>query len=294
MIKSIFLLMFFSQTAFLSSMNTHTYFRSLFDKDPVPTEKSAYNAFLTNPLEEDVNYLAIPWVYLLNSNQLHKVPNIKLDGGFTICQHVSYRKILPILKKMGIDTLFTPHAKKNEVYEGVSVLPFPHFPQCTTGPKEKTLLYSFAGFNTNYTRRIIFNLPKRDDTVIIERNNWHHWVQKNDKANQKLEYQNLLATSRFSLCPRGVGASTIRIWESFKAGAIPIHISDEMCLPNGLDWDKLIVKVPERETKRLESYIQEISPEEETLLRENGYALYKEYLEGDHFVNFIHFHYKNL
>lgn len=251
-----------------NNLTIHEFGIHLLPTDRVTTELNIYQALKRKPLQINTNYVAIPWAVLLNSNQLSILPDIKVNGGFTICQHVVFERILPILEKMGIDTLFNPHVPTGQSYGNIRVLPFPHYPVNGSGPsKNKDILYSFIGFGrTHPTRPIIFRMQHPRNCVIIERFGWFHEDSR--------QYKNVLSRSRFSLCPRGTGASTMRFWESLQAGAIPILISDEMTLPpipsnNLTNWDKVIIRVAEKDVLQIPNIIAKISPEEEAIMRHN-------------------------
>ena len=53
--------------------------------------------------------------------------------------------------------------------------------------------------------------------------------------------------SRYSLCPSGAGPNSIRLWESLAVGAIPIILADTLELPEHEDWDKAVLRVPEKD-----------------------------------------------
>ena len=67
---------------------------------------------------------------------------------FTVCQHIYFHKIIPILKKMGIKYLFTPHAKKNQqIIDGIQIKGFPLYPVhaiTTVSDQQKKIWYSFT------------------------------------------------------------------------------------------------------------------------------------------------------
>jgi hypothetical protein len=60
-------------------------------------------------------------------------------------------------------------------------------------------------------------------------------------------YQTVLAESVFVLCPRGVGASSWRLFETMRAGRAPVVISDAWVPPAGVPWEEFSVRVAERE-----------------------------------------------
>jgi len=275
-------------------MKVYEYCTDLFSQDEVTTEYYAYQLLKEEPLYEAINYLAVPWTTLINRRQLGKVPQKRLgkkNKGFTICQNICFEQIIPILKTIGIDTLFTPHVARGKKYNGIVVLPFPHYAVNGIEPAEKKDIWcSFIGFNTHKTRTVLFNLPKREDVVIIKRNQWHFWQPLKQKEQEKSEYEDILARSRFSLCPRGVGPSTIRFWESLRAGAIPVFIADDMTLPDGFNWDSCIVRVAEKDTHKIFDILNAISIEQEEMMRKNClycYALFS----GSNFVSVIRRYY---
>jgi hypothetical protein len=271
-------------------MKIHEYHLDLFKREPVATEFYAYQLLKKNPLPQDVHYLAVPWVVLINNGKLGLAPNIKLNGGFTICQHIQFERIIPILKKIGIDTLFTPHVELGKKYDGITVLPFPHYTVNTADPAaHKDLLYSFMGLRTSGVRDAIFNLPQQPDTVIKRRNNW--FASSNNRPENK-EYKQILSRSRFSLCPRGTGPSTIRFWESLQAGAIPVILSDAMSLPTGFDWSRSVLRVPENQAARLDEIIRSIPPEIEDEMYHNCLKAHTLFL-GKNFVRTIQLYYVN-
>jgi hypothetical protein len=71
-------------------------------------------------------------------------------------------------------------------------------------------------------------------------------------------YWTLMADSKFVLCPRGFGASSIRIFEAMSVGRVPVVIGDQWQRPPGVPWDKLCVFVPERDVMRTPSILRRL------------------------------------
>ena len=272
-------------------LTVYEYFTNLYPTDPVTTEYSAYTLLKSGALsfDDDQNYVAIPWAVLINRKQLDKAASlpIKVDHGFTICQHILYEQMLPIAKKMGIDTVFTPHVCKE--YEGIRVLPFPHYPINGADPNsEKNIWFSFIGVSfTHSVRNKIFQLDGRSENIVLKKRN--HWLAMG--ASDRKEYRDVLARSRYSLCPRGTGASTIRFWESLQAGAIPVLLSDAMQLPEGFDWDNCIVRVKEEDVLKIPDILKAISSEQEGRMRQNCLDVYQAICAGKNFVQTIRSYY---
>jgi hypothetical protein len=58
-------------------------------------------------------------------------------------------------------------------------------------------------------------------------------------------YAELIKRSKFVLCPRGFGVSSIRIFEAMWLGRVPVIISDCWQRPPGFAWEEFSVLVPE-------------------------------------------------
>ena len=71
------------------------------------------------------------------------------------------------------------------------------------------------------------------------------------------EYADAMANARFSLCPRGICAGSIRLFESMKMGRACVIISDAWQPNDGVDWDSFLLRVPEAEVHRLPAILEE-------------------------------------
>jgi hypothetical protein len=96
----------------------------------------------------------------------------------------------------------------------------------------------------------------------------------------------VLSRSRFSLCPRGTGASTIRFWESLQAGAIPVLIGDDMILPKNFDWDACTITIAAEDISNIPFILNKISTEQEATMKKNCLIAYKLFAEKN-FISII-------
>jgi Exostosin family len=71
-------------------------------------------------------------------------------------------------------------------------------------------------------------------------------------------YIELLERSKFILCPRGIGASSIRIFEAMSLGRAPVIISDSWQPPPGIPWQEFSVSVPERNVTGIPVLLQNL------------------------------------
>lgn len=69
-------------------------------------------------------------------------------------------------------------------------------------------------------------------------------------------YSAALRETRFALCPRGFGPSSIRIYEAMQAGCVPVIISDQWCAPVGVDWDQCSLRLKEAQIDQLPALLE--------------------------------------
>ena len=102
---------------------------------------------------------------------------------------------------------------------------------------ERQWLFSFVGSSSHPIRRQLFNL-KSDNAKIVDTSDFCAWdpLQTSAHAYQKL-YSDTMAGSKFVLCPRGIGPSSLRLYETIEAGRIPVVISDYWVAPPQVTWD---------------------------------------------------------
>lgn len=65
------------------------------------------------------------------------------------------------------------------------------------------------------------------------------------------------AQSAFVLCPRGVGPSSIRLFETMELGVAPVIIADDWVEPPGVAWSQCSLRVAEADIPRLPTILRE-------------------------------------
>lgn len=138
-------------------------------------------------------------------------------------------------------------------------LPLPGPPGSDVPP----FLYSFMGaFDSNPVRPRIGAL--RDDRAFIEDTSCH--AGRGDGQAEAVyqdfheRYARCLANSLFVLCPRGYGASSIRLFETMKAARVPVIVSDDWTPPDGPDWGRFSLRVRERDIARIPDILRAAEP----------------------------------
>jgi hypothetical protein len=119
---------------------------------------------------------------------------------------------------------------------------------------KRDILFSFvgAGNNSPVRRRVLQLRHSRafcEDTSAQAHTVWHEGA--NAVAQFTHSYAQVLARTKFALCPRGVGASSMRLFQSMRAGCVPVIISDAWVPPTGPDWNSFSIRVPEANVQKI-------------------------------------------
>jgi len=254
---------------------------------PARTEEWVYEQCIERFVESKYSELVcFPWATLIDMERrrvsrsrtmldaLQAAPPKKRLVRATVCQHIYAEDMLPWFQALKITDLYWSHATTTALdFDGIRIHPFPLYPVCSYDYQitenqfsNRRYLYSFVGaYNPELyltpVREWLFDLPERQDALIISRKEWHFeqlvyteqisrrklddlFVVQNEKEAQ--EYRMVLEESKFSLCPSGSGPNSIRLWESLGFGCIPVIMSDTLRLPgDGSLWEQAVVKIPE-------------------------------------------------
>lgn len=119
-------------------------------------------------------------------------------------------------------------------------------------------LYSFVGqISTHPIRKAIAGLSHPDQCIRDTSPYWPYGELDED-TQQRLEdqYVDVAQRSRFVLCPRGRGVSSIRLFEMMKMGRAPVIISDDWVPPEGPEWDQFSIRVAERDVHRIPDLLE--------------------------------------
>ena len=271
----------------------------LFWQYPVITEKAFYEQNKNDP-----KYIGLPWATIIDKrtklDMEFLVKNLYMKKSYTCCQHIHFRGIIPLLEKLGIRTLYTPHKVIGEdSIDGVTLKPCPLYAKVFEDSlslfskrEERTLLYSFqGGYQRGYLtdiRERIFEMKHPENAFVRCTGGWHfNQIVYNEKQNKNGEYNGsdshfeneqkyieLLKTSRYTLCPSGTGPNSIRFWEALGAGSIPILLSDTMELPKHELWSTTILRIPEKDLETIPAVLGKITSEEEEIMRTNCLTVY--------------------
>lgn len=279
---------------------------------PAITELSFYEQNKTY-----TNFIGMPWATFhdkrYNLQVIYNILSPHIDKTlfyYTSCQHIAYKKFIPLWKALNINIVYISHKQIGvDVIEGIRFLPIPLFAVNVETPNfnstfenidyytcERPILYNFVGgyqprdYMTNI-RQQIFDMKHPENTDVINTGIWHlndivfskaqnnnGDLSKSPNFDYKTNYYNtVLMKSKFTLCPSGSGPNSIRFWEALAVGSIPILLSDTLELPFHELWDKAIIRVPEKHLHLLNNKLNEINDDEVTNMRTNCIKIYNDF-----------------
>jgi Exostosin family len=122
---------------------------------------------------------------------------------------------------------------------------------------KRLLLFSFLGRDSHPVRKKLFACRFDRTDVLIEQTPYNHWARDERAEQFQRRYAEVSASSRFIICPRGAGVSSIRLFEAMELGCVPVIVSDDWVPPSGPRWEDFSIRVSERNLHQLEDIIVE-------------------------------------
>lgn len=123
-------------------------------------------------------------------------------------------------------------------------------------PHEFTFNFKRRPFLANFIGKITH--PVRKKIVQLQRPGYYILTQKHKLS----EYCSIIASSTFTLCPRGFGPTSFRIQEALQYGSIPVYISDEFVIPHNIPFEEYGVIVEAKDADRIDDILKSIPDKE--------------------------------
>jgi len=152
----------------------------------------------------------------------------------------------------------------------------------------KRYLGSFMGRDSHAVRNHIFELKHDGDLYLYNTTREFAAFGKSpqDKSIWRKKYVNILELSKYSICPRGVGAASLRLFESMKMGVAPVVIADDWIFPKGPDWNSFALIVKERDVSQLHQILKSHEGEYEKRGR-MAYLAYNTFFSDVQYFNYL-------
>lgn len=122
------------------------------------------------------------------------------------------------------------------------------------------LLFSFQGRRVGPVRPALLELAH--PRAVVEDTSGYDFFDSEGAGLEaaRRRYREVMGRSKFVLCPRGAGTSSLRIFESLACGRVPVIVSDDWVAPQGVDWEACSVRVPERDVQSIPARLEELEP----------------------------------
>ena len=118
---------------------------------------------------------------------------------------------------------------------------------------EPKFLFSFYGALSSIPRRKLPGIRHQRGRVLVSTVGMYGEHKPEDL---QLQYAQLLSDSKFVLCPKGIGTSSIRLFETLQAGRVPVIIADDWVAPMGPDWEQFAVFIREKDVYKIPEILE--------------------------------------
>ncbi|MDQ2869062.1 MAG: glycosyltransferase family 47 protein [Verrucomicrobiota bacterium] len=130
------------------------------------------------------------------------------------------------------------------------------FLEFTRPTPELKYLFSFVGSTeTAAVRRNLARLVHArsifTDTAADYQRVLRSAMPADERAGYERRYAEIMQQSKFILCPRGMGASSMRLFDVMRIGRVPVVLSDRWLPPVGPRWEEFALRVPEADWEKL-------------------------------------------
>jgi len=235
-----------------------------------------------NNIKTSRKFINVGWTsYYNNGCDIQKLVSYldslsKNDKYFIVCQHDDApREILPP------DTMVFSAGGN---YQNKNVIPIPLICSGISNPpiinaKDKDIFCSFVGSNTNPIRAKLFKTYFNNTKYFFYQKTWSPNVSKEDLD----IFLNFTSRSKFSLCPRGYGPSSFRLYEAMQLKSVPVYVSDRHYLPwvNDINWKDICILIKENEIDTIEDVLNSIDDKQYINMLDNINQIYNDYFTLD-------------
>jgi hypothetical protein len=138
---------------------------------------------------------------------------------------------------------------------------------------EATFLWSFVGTSSTCPAVRGPLLALQDERALrLDTEAWkvrYRWQLEGpgraERSRALASYAETLHQAKFVACPRGLGASSVRLFEAMRTGRCPVVVSDDWLPPPFVDWEPCAIRIPERDLGKLPAILREREQDAATL-----------------------------
>jgi GR25 family glycosyltransferase involved in LPS biosynthesis len=155
---------------------------------------------------------------------------------------------------------------------------------------ERDIFCSFVGSITHPCRDRIYKMlsEKKDYKIITKK--WSHQISDKEKNLFIITTKR----SKYTLCPRGYGPTSWRLYEAMQLGSVPVYIYDEPYLPYkaNIDWQKICVMIHINDIQNIDEILKSIPDHVYNEMITNIQKIYPLYFNLEYMCEFILNHLK--
>lgn len=145
--------------------------------------------------------------------------------------------------------------------------------------KDKDIFCSFVGSITHPIRQQMVSILSNNKKYNLQYKNWTDKVSQSDLTN----FIDITSRSIFTLCPRGYGKNSFRMYEAMQLGSIPVYIYDEdwRAFTDTINWNDFSVSIHTSDLNNIDNILSNISGDKIKQMQENVIKAYDNYFSLD-------------
>lgn len=240
-------------------------------------EEYFFNYFVFYQIDLKRYYIPIFWTNLYNNGDKYDLQSYldsldQKEKYFIVCQHEE----APIERLPKNTLIFSASGKLHQNSISNNHIPIPLVCSPIPDPvlnRKRDIFCSFVGANTHKFRQQIHNKYKDDTLFHISMDKWSPEVSKP----KELEFKNVAERSIFTLCPRGDGPTSFRMYEAMQLGSIPVYVTDLPWLPyeDEVNWNDCCVLISDQQIVSIREILENIPEQKIQNMRRNIKEMYK-------------------
>jgi hypothetical protein len=123
------------------------------------------------------------------------------------------------------------------------------FDETMTRAPSADFLFSFRGFRSSSVRAELFSA--RFESRLCSITETYDWWNFDPVGQARLDYLAEIRSTLFPLAPRGLGTTTLRLYEIMRLGRVPVILSDNWVPPDDIPWNEFSIRVTEQRVRDL-------------------------------------------
>lgn len=214
------------------------------------------NWLYNQPIKTSATFIPISWTSYYNNGMCGQILQDALDllpkdiSYYVVCQHAD----APAQRLPPNTTVFSSGGN----YSQSNCIPIPLI--CSLIPKpdllSKDIFCSFVGSSTHLIRKEIYDTFNDDSEFYFYLSKWSQKVSQ-----YQLDiFIHITNRSKFSLCPRGYGKTSFRLYEAMQLESVPVYVSDYHYLPwtDELNWNEFCVLIGSKDVRNIKHILKDI------------------------------------